>query len=1269
MGDSAAISSVAPVTNEIASALTATGAVIVNPARTGGGVVKLTGDLSGLAGGLAVNSGTLEVTDLSFVTDASKLVVGPGTFAYTGNAAGMLEGITLSAGAKTGAVLRVDAPLTLKSATRGAYSVFVKTGAETLTLKGNGTFDLSDTTAGLNTSWTDGRFVGDSGDGPTAGLYGISVREGRLAIGTVGDGSDAPNVSGWSMVAGSQPLDGRPPAEIEMNNGTVTLLGALKVDGYMGGTATNRVVVNGGAINSGTYVGPGVAVRSAGDTLAPGILEINGGVVSCLNPIRMFENENELEIFLNEGGTLKSAGMACGSATAGAGVFHANGGTYVPLNNDVTMYARYFRHFYLGEKGLVIDTTEGRAAYGAACDFHLAPVLARDPALPAGVSDGGLRIRGSGICYLGAVFETDGITGDFAVEDGATLMVYGYTGEGHAVKMLPGGTLRTYQSANAPNPIFVDSLELGEAGNDKPVVFEICPGAAGGSSVYHCTVSNDFAVAGPVRVGMRADWPSSSMSGNAGVHTAFVYRAACDANVDVAKFSLHPDLFPLTADFEKVDVELDGVAGWKALVVTVRTATAGEMPRWTATSVGGNWSESANWNGVPAPDNKNAIATFAPAEAADVPVTLDAAATVGQALFEATTAGNGYTLGGNATLTFDSSGDALLDVATGGKVTVNAPIASDGTLCVNAVQGEAYRGTAGEVVFGAEALDGFAGTLYLRSGRTTVPSLAWMTSSSQLRLGYGTLVYTGTGETIPGFLISPSSCYMSLLEIENDLTVTGGTAMVANYGGSFMKGGAGTLTIKGEGSFALGNNHNQSYNWDGRSQNTRLANGDSVTNATVNMSVGSGKLVIGERDDATAGPTVYTTAYTAIGVPAGGDTDAELEINSGSLTIQKHDLYIGFYHGFNQAVKAKLVVNGGTVNVKEELHMPYGTVTTCSPELEMNGGVMTVGDSFNMAYAKATRPAAAGATATFTLNGGVVTVQKNFSVVHRNNASERANNGRLYLNGGELDVKGTMNVKRASPATAEVWLNPGGTLKLGDLTATGTDGTFYFNGGLFLPYGEANGTTMTLAPSTLDMLVTTNGAVIGTTNAKDGQYTVSAVLKHDPALAGKDGGLVKTGAGLLILSGANTYNGPTVVDQGTLEVLAGAPFTDDTVVRAGALLDLNGAARTLGNLTGDGTVCNGAVTLAGALTPQNGIPTVDGDFATAPTATVDFGCTDGDMVDLGSKHLVLRVTGTVNANASFKAINCGQPCRLTTVVEDGLVFVVAKSGGTLLLFR
>ena len=139
-------------------------------------------------------------------------------------------------------------------------------------------------------------------------------------------------------------------------------------------------------------------------------------------PFRVIERES-----------VSSSPSSAGSSSAGAGVFHANGGTYVPVNNDVTMYVRFFRHFYLGEKGLVIDTTEGRETYGSACDFHFAPLLERDPALPEGMSDGGLRIRGSGICYLGAVFATDGVTGDFTVEDGATLMVYGYTGEGHAV--------------------------------------------------------------------------------------------------------------------------------------------------------------------------------------------------------------------------------------------------------------------------------------------------------------------------------------------------------------------------------------------------------------------------------------------------------------------------------------------------------------------------------------------------------------------------------------------------------------------------------------------------------------------------------------------------------------------------------------------------------------------------------------------------------------------------------------------------------------------
>ena len=510
------------------------------------------------------------------------------------------------------------------------------------------------------------------------------------------------------------------------------------------------------------------------------------------------------------------------------------------------------------------------------------------------------------------------------------------------------------------------------------------------------------------------------------------------------------------------------------------------------------------------------------------------------------------------------------------------------------------------------------------------------------------------------------STYMPTFEIENDLTVTGGTTMEAN--GSFMKGGAGTLYIKGEGRFLFGNNHNQTYSTTDPADNLRCANGDSPTNATVNFSIGAGKVAVGEAGDTTAGPTVYTSAYAAIGLPAGEDADAELEINSGTFYIQKHHLYIGYYNGTSRAVHPRLTINGGTVNLPKRILMAHGDGAS-SPEVTVNGGTLNVEDSICLGYTTQSKAGSSGSRSTFTVNGGVVTVQTNMYLAFANSGSARTTDGRLYLNGGELDVKGTMTVTRNSKSTTEAWLNPGGLLKAGNLTATRAGGKFYFNGGLFLPYGEANGTATSLADSSLDLLVTTNGAVIGTTNAKGGQYTVSAVLKHDLALAGKDGGLVKTGAGLLILSGANTYNGPTVVDQGTLAVLAGTPFTDDTVIRAGALLDLNGATRTLGNLTGDGTVCNGSLTLAGALTPRNGIPTVDGDFATASTACVDFGCTDGDMVAYGSKHLVLRVTGAVDANAKFKAVNCGQPCTLTASVEDGLVYVHVKSGGTVLLIR
>src|SRR5204863_10078012 len=79
--------------------------------------------------------------------------------------------------------------------------------------------------------------------------------------------------------------------------------------------------------------------------------------------------------------------------------------------------------------------------------------------------------------------------------------------------------------------------------------------------------------------------------------------------------------------------------------------------------------------------------------------------------------------------------------------------------------------------------------------------------------------------------------------------------------------------------------------------------------------------------------------------------------------------------------------------------------------------------------------------------------------------------------------------------------------------------------------------------------------------------------------------LTKTGAGVLTISGANTFTGNTFVDGGTLKLAsAGAVPTNTTVVMSntpGAALDLNGIDRTIAVLSGGGSA-GGDVKLNGA---------------------------------------------------------------------------------------
>jgi autotransporter-associated beta strand protein len=439
---------------------------------------------------------------------------------------------------------------------------------------------------------------------------------------------------------------------------------------------------------------------------------------------------------------------------------------------------------------------------------------------------------------------------------------------------------------------------------------------------------------------------------------------------------------------------------------------------------------------------------------------------------------------------------AALSADGGQTLTLAGTVSGDGSVTKAGPGAAALTGTL--AYRGATAVTG--GTLAL----ATPPPAA-------LTLGAGTLAYTGAAAAaLPGYTLNTASNRLAaVLASAADLAVTGRVNAVA---GGFVKAGPGTLAFTYPGAQTLGVGVSAA-------QDTRLdigPDGDAPTQGFTSFSIAEGTVALGAENqiNTLAGNLRIGTYSTGA---AGAETAAHLVIDGGATTVSG-SIAVGRGNG-NAAtaptpLQSSLTINGGAVTSGDFTLGNNGGNTAgynARPAVTVNGGTvaatqLNIGEHF-------------GSAATFTLHDGAVTFSGAVQVGHQTAGGGTAT---LDIRGGSLSVTNDINLGVTASATGTLHL-AGGRVSVRNVTVGSGYGRILFDGG-----------TLSLRTGPMDkpqeLLVQEGGARL---DVPSDRFTLALPLLSGAA---GDGGLTKTGAGMLALdaSANHTYTGPTRVQEGTL---------------------------------------------------------------------------------------------------------------------------------------
>ena len=453
------------------------------------------------------------------------------------------------------------------------------------------------------------------------------------------------------------------------------------------------------------------------------------------------------------------------------------------------------------------------------------------------------------------------------------------------------------------------------------------------------------------------------------------------------------------------------------------------------------------------------------------------------------------------------------------------------------------------------------------------------------------------------------------------------TGAISGSGG-LTKTGAGLLTLNGANSYSGGTTITAgTLQGDSNSlQGNILDNAALVFNQAANGSYagvisgsgsltksGVGTLILGGANTYAGGTTISAGALQ-------GDT-ASLQgniVDNASLIFDQsaNGNFAGVVSGSGSLVKqgAGVLTLSGANSYTGATQINAGTLALAA------GSGLATSSGVNLSTGSTLDLSAAGNQTLGVLGGAAGTIDIGANTLTLNGAGNGSFGG-VISGSGALDKQGS-----GTQTLTGANLYTGGTTITGGTLALGAGGSL------------AAGSAVTLGGTgTLD-LSTAGNQTIADLNGASGQILLgggSALTVNDGNFAGAisgNGGLVKTGAGALVLDGSNSYTGATQVTSGSLVI-----GSDAAHATAGVQSDVTVA--TTGSLGGFGHVDGNVEVQAGGHLAPGSVPT--GSFTVNGNVTLDqgsqldyaFGTPGANANTPGQSHNV-QVNGNLSINGA-----------------------------------